>query len=503
MRDAGSRRGRKLDIGMPVGAAGTSVRRREWARLTARLAETNWAIVLLCLIPAAAYYAMVITLGFPSFFTQHPHGLTFNSMLLHLLNGRFDVDPQTIGDEGIVRNGLSYTYFGILPALLRLPFLPFDNFAGTDYTRLGCTVAVSLMGACNLASVLTVWRAAGRPAERADLPVLLGATVLFAGPQVMFLRAIIFQEVLLWAAALASVFVYLVIRGLHSEAGFTARLLAALAAVAGLCLLTRVSTALGLFVALGLLMVVLAWRAWRRERRISAALLPLLPAGAILAAAILVTGIVNYGRWGNPLLFTDPQHYLWWLAHDAERMARYERYGLFSLARLGYGLVYYFVPVWAVPHADGTLWLSAYQHSVIDSTELPPSSFFLSDPLLVGLSVFALVQLVRPARWIDRGIALPMLAGLLVPIGLVLTFSGMSFRYRLEFYPLLDFCAFLGFGVLLSRPKSPPLRCFATATVASAVSAHLLGFLYMLTPLGDVNTLLKGTDIVSFYLAEF
>src|SRR5205085_733985 len=109
MRRCGSAKRDKVDIGMPAEALGSGVRRRD---VRTWLAETNWAIVALCLVPAAAYYAMVIALGFPSFFTQHPHGLTFNSMLLHLFQGQFDVDPRTIGDEGIVRNGLSYTYFG-------------------------------------------------------------------------------------------------------------------------------------------------------------------------------------------------------------------------------------------------------------------------------------------------------------------------------------------------------------------------------------------------------
>src|SRR3979411_966481 len=98
MRRCGVAKRDKVAIGMSAEALGSGVRRRD---LLARLAETNWAIVLLALVPAAGYYAMVITLGFPSFFTLHPHGLTFNSMLLHLLQGRFDVDPQTIGDEGI------------------------------------------------------------------------------------------------------------------------------------------------------------------------------------------------------------------------------------------------------------------------------------------------------------------------------------------------------------------------------------------------------------------
>ena len=489
---------------MPAEALGSIVRRRDYVSgfVSGSLGK-NWVVVLLCLVPAGAYYAMLISLGFPSFFTAHPHGLTFNSMLLHLLAGSFDVDPRTIGDEGVVRNGLSYAYFGIMPALLRLPFLLSPDFVSTDYTRLSCTVAVSVMAGFKLASVLTVWRAVGRP-ERSDLPVLFAATILFGGPQIQFLRAIIFQEVLLWSAALASVFVYLVIRGYYSERGFTARLLAALAAIAGLCLLTRVSTALGLYVALGLLMLQLSWRALRAAGRSPVAVLvPLLPAAAILCFFMAIAGIINYGRWGNPFAFTDPQNYLWWIAHDSERLVRYERYGLFSIARLGYGLVYYFLPVWAIPTADGSLFLSALQHRTVDSVELPPSSFLISDPLIIGLTVFALVQLVKSREIINRAIAVPVLIGFLVPIALILTFSGMSFRYRLEFYPFFDLCAFLGFGVLLSRPKNPPLRSFAVAAWGGMATAHALGLLYMLTPLGDVNTLLGGMDVFSFYRAEF
>src|SRR5260370_42632144 len=102
------------------------------------------------------------SLGYPGFFAPSPRGLTFNSMLLHLLNGSFDVDPQTIGDEGVLRNGLTYAYFGIAPALLRLPLVVFPDFANTDYSRLSCLAAVCVMAACKLAAVLTVWRGGGR-----------------------------------------------------------------------------------------------------------------------------------------------------------------------------------------------------------------------------------------------------------------------------------------------------------------------------------------------------
>jgi hypothetical protein len=473
--------------------------RRGWG-YPSRSAAINWAFVLLCLAPAVAYYAVLISLGFTSFFTPAVHGLTFNQMLRSLLHGSFDVDPQTIGTEGRLRNGLTYSYFGILPALLRLPFLVCANFANTDYTRLSCVAAVGVMAGFKLASVLTVWRASGRT-DRPELPALFAMAILAGGPQIQFLRSVIYEEVLLWAVALASGFVYLVIRGYYSEEGFTARLLALLAATAGLCLLTRVSTALGLYIALGLLMLQLSWRAMpgAGPARLVAALVPIIQAGAILCAFLAIAGFINYERWGNPLVFAGESD----VPAISDSLGSAGEFGRFNAIRLGYALAYYFLPVWAVQTADGSLLWSAFAHRTIYAVELPPSSFFISDPLTIGLAIFALVQLLRHKHVLNRAILGPVLAGLFVPILLILTFSSMTFRYRLEFYPFFDLCAFLGFGVLMSRPENPPLRSFAVAAFGGVVTAHALWLLYMLTPLGDASQLLGGTDVMSLYRSEF
>jgi hypothetical protein len=426
-------------------------------------------------------------------------------MLLHLLNGAFDVDPQTIGDEGVLRNGLTYAYFGIAPALLRLPLVLFPDFATTDYSRLSCLAAVCAMAACKLAAVLTVWQAVGRR-DRLSLAVLLAMTTLLGGSQIQFLRGMIYQEVVLWAVAMASAFVYLVVGGYYSERGFGPGRLAALATAAGLCLLTRVSTAIGLYAALGLLWLPLGWRIARTldpGRLPMAVLARFGPSAGILCGFAVIAGFINYERWGDAFAFTDPQHYLWAMIHDRDRLLRDQQYGIFNLIRLGYGLIYYFVPVWVLRTADGDLLWSQFQHRTIDSVELPPSSFFISDPLLIGLTVFTLIHLVRSRTDLDRAIAVPVLAGLCVPIVLILTFVSMAFRYRLEFYPFFDLCAFLGLGVLLSRPKAPPRRAFAAAACAGVVGAHFFWLLYMLSPLGDAGALLAGRDVVTFYRSEF
>jgi hypothetical protein len=475
---------------------------------------TTWPIVLLCMIPAVAYYAILIcgnygdflrtpNMAGPSLFSPVNYGLTLNSMLLHLLDGSFDIDPQAIGLEGVQHNGRTYAYFGIVIALIRLPFLFARDFATTDYTRLSCLVAVSIMGSFNLASLLTVWRAVGRP-HTWPLFVLMILGVLFSGAQIQFLMASLWQEVCLWAAAFAAICGYLIIRGYYSARGFTPLLLTGLAGTAGLCLLTRVSTAAGLYAALGLLIVALLARAWRKsgsEPRLVGIVTPFLPALLVLVFFILVAAGVNYGRWGNPFTFTGDIHSYplatpAWLVRDAQ-------YGNFNLIRMGYGLAYYFVPLWAMQGPDGGLLWSEFQQRTIHSVELPPASFFLSDPLLIGLAGFALFQLVRHRKALDRGIAISVLAGLLLPIILILSFSSTTFRYRLEFYPFLNLCAFLGLGALLSRPRHVPLVPIAVAAVVGVVGSHMFWLLYALGRYGDATERLAGMDVISFYRSFF
>src|SRR4029077_1085405 len=104
-----------------------------------------------------------------------------------------------------------------------------------------------------------------------------------------------------------------------------------------------------------------------------------IPAGAILLACVAIAGFVNYQRWGNPLVFTgDMDSYL---QVNPEWLALLDRYGIFNIVRVGYALCYYFLPVWAISTSDGSLLWSEFQHRTIYSVELPPASFFLSDPL--------------------------------------------------------------------------------------------------------------------------
>jgi hypothetical protein len=454
-------------------------------------------VALFGLILAALFYETLIFAGKSSFFPPAPQGLVFNSMLLHLLDGHFDVDPQAVGIEAFVRGGKTYAYHGILPALLRLPLVAAPGFAKTDFTALSCLAAVVVMALFKLLSLITVWRSTGngRPVE---LVIVFAFAILLGGAQTQFLKPSIFQEVELWADVFAAAFVLLVLRGYHAAEGFTDARLRRLALAAGLCLLTRVSTALGLYAAFGLLWLIVLWRRHRSGGLAVRELVRLLTPVLLLAGFVAVAGWINYERWGNPLVFVDLTRYQWAIEHAPDRLARVRQYGEFNPIRLGYGLIYYFFPVWVLRGGDGHLLWGAFQQRTIDAVELPPSSFFLSDPLLIGLSAYALVHLVKYRDVAKPSVVIAVLTGLGVPILLILTAIYMAFRYRIEFYPFLEFSAFIGFGLLLSRSAAPRMGWFRAAAYGGIVVSLALYFLYGKSPFGGPFSA-AGTDLVTFY----
>jgi hypothetical protein len=412
-----------------------------------------------------------------------PINLTFNSMLDRLVHGQFDVDPNTIGNEGFLRNGHVYSYFGIACALLRLPLLLFQRM-DLDVTKWSCLAAVSLAGMAKLRTVLFLRRYCGYPPGSEWAFGLILAYVVLGGSEIGYLHPSIYQEAIFWAVAFAAVFVYFAVKGMASSQ-FTGGALSWMALAAGLALLTRVSTGLGLYAAFGLLLLVLLAQELRAGRPILTRrfLIPV----AILAALLIAVGTVNYCRWGNPATFADYTLYIGNAQHP-DRMPRTHLYGLFNLVRLPFGLCYYFLPVWAFQGADSSLLFENTRIRLMDGAELPPSSFFLTDLLPIAFAVFLAMALwakrsillrclrkdeifaqradpppvFRPVAY-AQGLALA--TGLAVPCFLMLIAISMSYRYRMEFYPEIDLLAFLGLYATVSDPL-----CWPDSTAAAAGS---------------------------------
>jgi hypothetical protein len=446
------------------------------------------------------YYGALITHGSFSFLHREFIGLTFNSMLEHLLHGHFDVDPEAVGIEGFPRDGHVYAYWGIFCAVIRLPLLAFKHGLMTHVTRLSCLIAICLAGAMKLRTALFVRRYCQPNPISEWAFALLVIYIVLGGAQVGYLRVTIYQEVMLWAAALGAAFVYCAVKGLIL-ARFTPAILSCMSLLAGLALLTRVSTGLGLYAATGLLLLALIIDAAvsnqsESRRSFAGRLLTstrsrrvVVPA-AILVGFIVATGAVNFFRWGSPTTFADYSLHLLNQFHP-DRVTRMNTYGLFNISRFPIGLAYFFVPIWVFQTANGKLIFEGEQTRLFDAIELPPSSFFLTDLLPIVFIIFLLGSIFRPQslRPISLGQLLALATGLAVPCVLMLTAIYISYRYRMEFYPEIDLLAFLGFYAATSSVEGLAIvhryRAWITAaTVISVISAHGMLLLYNYSPFG-------------------
>jgi hypothetical protein len=480
------------------------------AHPTHRSSRTSVALLYLIFILAAAiYYFFLLTDGSFNLFTpveRDSWGMAFNSMLEHLRHGEFDLDPATIAADGFVRNGKTYAYFGILPALLRLPLLPTGALARLDVTRLYCGLATTVAFCFKLASVVLINGKVPKSRLQSIAFFAMALSLFFGGAQIQFLKASIYLETILWAGAIAGAFIYCAVRGLIATRSFSTGLVAVMASLAGLELLTRVSTALGLYLATGLLVLVLAWPSAGLPRdRMSQIVRSLASTRTVVALSILlgfmtVCGLVNYQRWGDPLKFADFRIYTVFMA-EPEHLAHWKAIGTFNVERLWYGILYYFFPIWTIIRPDGQFLFSDFEKRMLYGVETPPSSFLLSDPLLLvlaGAYLMRLPQLARERR-LDIAAVAALMIGLLIPVFLILTFMYMAFRYRMEFYPFLEFSAFLGFYAICVNPdefSALSRRRLSLILIAIAgfgiVGSHFTLFLHKISPPG--NYVSEGAD---------
>jgi hypothetical protein len=334
---------------------------------------------------------------------------------------------------------------------------------------------------------------------------------VLGGPSVPFLKASVYQEAILWEGVFASAFLVLALRGLTAPDGFSPRTLLLMAIAAGCCLLTRVVMATGLYAAT---LALLAWRFGGEMSRCSGEtagpIRPGLHAGfrllstprfmvPLMGLALFASaaGFINHKRFGNPLVFHNPTLQTIVRPHGVPAL---ERYGEFNPRRIPYALMYYFAPVWFIHSDDGDLRFNDYRKRELDLAEPPPSSFFVSDPLLLVLAAAGFSALLRRDRVaLSRPAAGAIAAALTAPPVLMLMAFVMAFRYRMEFYPLFVFLALIGaFGTKPEIAAPRPRSATGLVLVASfgIILSHLVLGAYKLSPWGNLD---PSQDLLQIY----
>ena len=390
-------------------------------------------------------------------------------MLDHMLGGRWDVDPRTIGFEAFVHDGRAYAYFGPFPALLRLPLLLMPhwllaNWRDLHVERISCWLAIMIGISAQISAVLWTLSSCPSPVRQKIAPPLVLVCAVSGAPMLLGWRgALIYHEAILWAWALAMVFAALALPMVQRLKPATSRLFCALAMCAGLCLLTRSTTGAGLCLAFGLLLVNElrgdpdAWsRALMRHQFWAPA--------SVLGALIALSAVVNRGRWGNPLVFANLRMQVILVPEFPDRLARLQRHGLFDWHRLDIGVLYYLFPIWT-PQLDRLLPLRARLVDLYDAIEGPATSLLLTDPAWCLLSLLGLIAVVR--RQVFAGEIL-LAGGLSVAPVLMLLAWYLAFRYRAEFAPLM--LVFSCIGIRYFAPVVTPRTLGAVTIILSVLS---------------------------------
>ena len=432
-------------------------------RTVLRSLSSHWYFAALTVAVAlAVYYLFLLSNGTFQLLAPEMLDKVFNNMLIHLLRGEFTVDRDAIDFEAFTRDGKTYAYFGVFPALLRLPALPFVDIAQAHLARLSCLTAVVAYVSLQLRMLLIVHQSLP-PENRVGgfLGVMVAATVL-SGPQLYILgSASIYHEPIFWAAAMAAAFNLVVVRAAFGGGGLGARDLVWLAILAGLAISTRASIGAALY--LGTVLLV-AWTAWERHvaesgkrwspanggnasiaiwamARDPAILLPLV----VLLLLAVAAGVVNFARWGDPFSFIDFRYYDFSRLHRPNDFAVLRNYGEINVGRAWIGALYYATGVPYVLKAVPPF--AEFLHSRFQAIEAPPITPLLTNPLTIALGAVGLYRLSSKPPVSASGAALLRLALIAHAAAVVVIFAAMylALRYRFDLAPFMTLAALVGY----------------------------------------------------------
>ncbi len=254
-----------------------------------------------------------------------------------LTEGRFDIDPQIIGSEAFVHNGRTYAYFGIFPALLRLPLVPFHALGTVPFGQVSCLAAILIGGTAQAAAFAIALRGAANGPVPRLIFVALVVVGLYSGPGLMLgYSSMIYHEPMLWGWALAAVFVAIAMHGLLRLRRFSTGLLTSMAALAGCCLLNSALDRHGpgcdrVFAAVAVAPLRGGTSTYNPRTDATVAAASLLGSVLVLVVFAGVVGLINKRRWGNPLPFGDLHEQLYIMAMYPDRPSRMDHYGLFNI----------------------------------------------------------------------------------------------------------------------------------------------------------------------------
>jgi hypothetical protein len=429
-------------------------------------------------------YFYILSNGFTAFFDKNLHGLVYNDMFYRMLDFKFDVSPLLIDNEAFVKDGKSYAYFSVFPAVLRGLLGAFVDIRDMYLSKLSCLLASSIVGFCFLKTLISIfdWKQANLSQKTMFLCAVICA--LFTGP-LLYLNAIspIYHEVILWAGAFCAMYLYVLISKIFACEKLTQNNLLFMAFCAGFALHNRVSVAIGLYLCLTAILLIYAYLESREEKGGFNLLLMvktlfekkyLYPFLVMFVFGVACLSI-NYMRWGNPFLFAYYDGYKF-IMNDKARYLSLSKDGLFDLDRILLSLSYYITGSMNVVDV-----FAKKNLALLDGMEPPFRVGYLLTPFMFVISVIGLAvyssYLFSKNKIKENFELVIILPSLMITAVLMLSFMYVSLRYRFDFMGFCWLCFVLGLNFVINNMKK--VSNFGKFSVCfSAVCLTVIGVFY-------------------------
>jgi hypothetical protein len=445
--------------------------------------------ILPVLIIVLTTFAWFVTWGGWHLFDSEPLTGYYDAQARGILHGRLDVPPGAISFEAFLRDGKSYGYYGVAPALLRLPlaamFPRMDGRWSRSFLLVAC--ALNVLYAYRFLLLLREGDTPLSPAQKKTFSLFvlsagIGSTNLF-----MASRSYVYHEAIMWGATFSLLFAYYLVRYLRRP---TLRLLGFAGALAFMAFFSRATGGAGALLALLLLGAILLYLAIPRrsanppmisaaERQHSVSFLsrafglslpthPLrhaLLAGLMVISTIAFYFAINYAKFrtfdGVPVRL-----YAQYLKNP-ERMAITGGRQIHP-ENLRTGLASYF-GLRAVEIGPEFPWVymtvspPVFAGAAIDVVE-PTSSVPVSMPALFLLACAGVFTTIRARSPELRRLRLPVIC-LLAGGCVVLVTVGITERYLHDFYPFLLVAGAAGAVQFAAMRHTGPRAILARALV--------------------------------------
>lgn len=407
----------------------------------------NHSHALATMALALAVCGWFVTWGDWDFFFPEVLGWYYDDLAKSILHGRFDVPPEAILFEAFKFQDKTYGYFGIAPALLRIPLILLFG----DLGRLTSRSMMFLAAAGNLICVYGILRAlrSGRAAPNRTEKILQAVFVLCCGigsTNIFLLsHSFVFHEATIWAAMFALACVWSILT-------YRSKLQHRFVVLAGLSTFlsfhSRATTGAGALLAMCGLAALLVRRVISSRRTnpmtTRTTIVDLVIALAFILGTISSYCAVNYAKFrtfnGIPL-----QYYQLYV-QNPERMKVTGGKQIHPENTLTTVATYF---GWrGVRLTSEFPWVALEEkatvvgHPAIDVVE-PFSTVPVSMPTLTVLAIVGGVAMIRGKSAEFCAARVPAIT-MLLGGSIVLMTVGITERYLHDFYPVLVVCAAVG-----------------------------------------------------------